>query len=304
MTLPVRARSAGFTLIELMIAMIIGVMVLSAAMSLALTSWRNTRALTIRDGIERNARFIGTGLERDIQETGVGIESRPDWGSLAVWNDTITMLRVPYTPAAAPVYPTLSTLAFPNGVCGTTCLEINTGGLAPALSAGDLLRFQVGTERRLLLLTDVTPVTGGYRLLFTGATSLLGRPAGTGGGLVMPTNGPFVQRLALVAYWRQGTTLMRAEALDPTGAMLGQEFATGIQRFDVALGFLDGEELTAANGTDADATNNYDQITGVRIIATLAADRADQSINGGTLLTRNREWWLVPRNLIYERNRI
>ena len=304
MTPVARARPAGFTLVELMIAMVIGVLVLSAGMSLALTSWRNTRALTLRDGIERNARFIGTGLERDIQETGVGVESRPGWGSLAVWNDTITMLRVPYAPAAAPVYPTLPTPNFPNGACGATCLEINTGGPAPALAAGDLVRFQVGTERRLLLLTGITPVTGGYRLQFTSTVTLLGRPAGTGGGLVIPANGPFVQRLALVACWRQGTTLMRAEQLDPTGALVGQAFATGVQRFDVALGFLDGEELTAANGTDGDASNNYDQITGVRIIATLAADRADQSVNGGAVLTRTREWWLVPRNLIYERNRI
>ena len=56
--------------------------------------------------------------------------------------------------------------------------------------------------------------------------------------------------------------------------------------------------------TDADATNNYDQIAAIRIRMVLAADRTSPRVNGGVLLTRPKEWYLVPRNLVYERNRI
>lgn len=300
---PRRTRSDGFTLVEMLVAMVIGLVVLGGAMSLALTTWRNARALTVRDGIERNARFIGVALQRDVQETGVDLESGPAWGSLGVWNDTITMVRVPYAPTAAPSYPTLSTVAFPNGVCGPNCLEINTGGPAPQLAVGDLVRFQVGTERRLLLLTSVSPVAGGFRIRFTNAAGLINRPAGLA-GLAIPVNGPFIQRLALVAYWRQGTTLMRADRLTPVGLLQGEAFATGVARFTVTLIFTDGDELTQADGADADATNNFDQIAGLRIQATLQAERVEPAINGGVLLTRAREWRFVPRNLVYERNRL
>ncbi|HXG44621.1 MAG TPA: prepilin-type N-terminal cleavage/methylation domain-containing protein [Gemmatimonadales bacterium] len=303
MTAPSRLRTAGFTLVELLLALTIGLVVLGGAMSLALTTWRNARGLTIRDGVERNARFIGVALQRDVQETGVDLASGPAWGSLGVWGDTITMLRVPYDPAAAPAYPTLSSVAFPNGVCGATCVEITTGGPAPQLAAGDLVRFQIGTERRLLLLTSVTPVAGGYRLLFTPAATLINRPAGIG-GVAIPANGPFVQRLALVAYWRQGTTLMRAERLTSAGAFQGEAFATGVQRFRVTLIFTDGDELPQADGTDPDPTNNFDQIAGLRVRATLEAERVDPAVNGGVLLTRDRQWRFVPRNLVYERNRL
>ncbi|MDZ4864961.1 MAG: prepilin-type N-terminal cleavage/methylation domain-containing protein [Gemmatimonadota bacterium] len=298
------SRPAGFTLIEMLIAMVVGVLVLSAAMTVGLSTFRSLTGVQLRDGIDRNARFIGLALQRDLTETGVDVDALPDFGTLAVWNDTIAILRVPFDTAAAPIYH-LDTLNFSYGVCGAACLDITTTG-APQLAVGDLARFQLNTARRLVVITSLSPVTGGYRVNFSSLATILNHNS------VIPTGGlnagnaasAFVQRLALVAYWRQGTQLMRGVQVDTSGAILGEAVADGVQSFQVTLIFTDGDELDFASGSDADTTNNYDQISGIRTRAIIQADRADQRVSSGILLTRSYEWFVSPRNLIYERNAI
>ncbi len=298
---PIRPAQAGFTLIEVMIATVIGVIVLTASTSLAMTTLQSLAGTQLRDGIDRNARFIGMSLTRDLQEAGVELDSKSTFGSLAVYGDTISVLRVPYDPTEAQPY-TLSVANFANGVCGLTCVEIQTGGVAPGLSAGDLALLQSQTVRRLIRVTGVGAVAGGYRVDFANNALLLNRVAG------MPaiTNpaASFVQRLATATYWRQGSQLMRATTVSTAGTPQGEIVATGVQTLTVTLVFTDGHEASFASGTDADATNNYDQIAAIRIRSVLQADRANPRVNGGVLLTRSKEWYVVPRNLVYERNRI
>jgi prepilin-type N-terminal cleavage/methylation domain-containing protein len=299
-----RAR-AGFTLIEILIAMVVGVLVLSSATSLAVTTFRSLSGLQMRDGIDRNARFVGLTLQRDLAETGVDIESLADFGTLDVWNDSIAILRVPYEPAAAPPY-ALSTANSVNGVCGATCVEIQTGGTPPDLVVGDIARFQLNQQRRLLLLTGVTPVAGGYRIDFSNLPSVIHHTSGIAGIALTPANASsaIVQKLTPVIYWRQGTQLMRATTLSPGGGFVGEVLADGVQTFAVTLIFTDGDELPTASALDADGTNDYNDIAGIRVRATLQADRADPRINGGTPITRQYQWFVAPRNLIYERNRL
>ena len=94
----------GFTLIELVFAMIIGLVVLSASLGFAVTTLRSVEGNAIREQVQRNARFIALSLERDMQSTGVGIASLPWWGSLAVYNDTIAVVSVPFDPDEAYVH--------------------------------------------------------------------------------------------------------------------------------------------------------------------------------------------------------
>jgi prepilin-type N-terminal cleavage/methylation domain-containing protein len=296
-----RPGQAGFTLVEVMIATIIGVIVLTASTSLAMTTLQSLAGTQLRDGIDRNARFIGMSLSRDLQEAGVELDSKTTFGSLAVYGDTISVLRVPYDPTEAQPY-TLSVANFVNGVCGLTCVEIQTGGVAPGLSAGDLALLQSQTVRRLIRVTGVGAVAGGYRVDFANNALLLNRVA----GIPAITNpaASFVQRLATATYWRQGSQLMRATTVSTAGAPQGEILATGVQSLTVTLVFTDGHEAGFASGTDADATNNYDQISAIRIRSVLQADRVNPRVNGGVLLTRSKEWYVVPRNLVYERNRI
>ena len=99
-----RAR-AGFTLLELILALTIGLVVLATSTALTAATWQSVRGATLRDGVTRNARYIAVTLQRDVQETGVDLSSSVDFGALAVWADTIAILRVPYAPTAPGQYP-------------------------------------------------------------------------------------------------------------------------------------------------------------------------------------------------------
>ena len=96
---------------------------------------------------------------------------------------------------------------------------------------------------------------------------------------------------------------MRAERILAIGSLDGDIMASGLLSWEATLIFTDGDELDLADATDGDATNDFDDILSVRIRATLAADRVDQRVNGGSLFTRDYAWRFSPRNLMYERNR-
>ena len=119
----------GFTLIELVYSLIIGLVVLTASLSFAVTTMRSVEGNAIREEVQRNARFIALSLERDMQSTGVGIASLPWWGSLAVYHDTIAVLSVPFDPDEAYVHDLIPPGGSPDpmpsgGTCGAVCLNL------------------------------------------------------------------------------------------------------------------------------------------------------------------------------------
>jgi prepilin-type N-terminal cleavage/methylation domain-containing protein len=302
MTARLRCRS-GFTLLEMLIALMVGLVVLTAATKMAAMTWVGVRGLSIRDDITRNARYVGLSLQRDVQETGVDLSSTVDFGSLAAFSDTVLMLRVPYAPAASNQYP-LSTANFATGVCGATCVEIQTGGPAPDIATGDLARIQASNTRRLVYVTGVAAVNGGYRIQFTNNANLLHHPAGIAALAINPAS-TFVQKLGMVAYWRENGQLMRAQKLNPDLSLAAESLANGVQALTTTLIFVNGAEAAQAdNGTDAISTNDFDDIAALRIRATVQGDRTDPRVNGGHPVQRQLQWWFAPRNLIYERNRI
>jgi prepilin-type N-terminal cleavage/methylation domain-containing protein len=301
-----RRTQAGYTLIELMIAVVIGVLVLSSATSLAMTTFRSMSGLQMRDNIDRNARFVGLTLQRDLAETGVDIESLADFGTLAVWNDSVSILRIPYDPNPAPAYPLSVANAPGDGTCGLACVEIQTGGVAPALAGGDVARLQLNQQRRLILITSVTAAANNaYRVSFANLATVIHHNSGMVTGLT-PGNATsaVVQKVQPVIYWRQGTQLMRATRLSPGGGFAGEVIADGVLSFTATLVFTDGDEAAAADPLDADGTNDYNDIAGIRVRAVMQSDRVDPRINGGLPLSRAYEWFVAPRNLIYERNRV
>jgi prepilin-type N-terminal cleavage/methylation domain-containing protein len=297
------ARSrAGFTLIELILALMIGLIVLTTATALTAATWQSVRGSAIRDDVTRSARYIGVTLQRDVQETGVDLASSVDFGTLSVRNDSIVILRVPYDPAPPGQYP-LSQSNFPNGVCGPACLDIQTGGAVPQLSVGDLARLQVSNSRRLIYVTAVNPVNGGYRVQFANTPTLLQHAAGIQGLAVNPASA-FIQRLGPVVYWRENGRFLRATRLNPDLSLRGEAIATGVQTLAARLIFTDGSEAAQADdGSDGNTDNDYDDITGLRVQILLQGERTDPRVNGGLPVQRQLQWWFAPRNLIYERNR-
>ena len=69
-----RTQRSGFTLIELLVSMVLGVVVLAAAANFATATLRTSRGSDLRDGLNRDARFIGLAISRDIQDAGVAFE--------------------------------------------------------------------------------------------------------------------------------------------------------------------------------------------------------------------------------------
>lgn len=194
----------------------------------------------------------------------------------------------------------------PGGNCGATCIEFVTGGNALALAGGDLARLQVGSTRRLLLLSSVNNQGNGrFRVTYLDVNRLIGRDAGLD-SLLLTRSGTTIQRINAVVYWRDaGTkTLYRATTFTAGGQPIGQLMAPNVEDFQTTLLFLNGAESPFYNGIDADTLNDGNDIIGTRVRAQLKSDRSDPTVNGGLPLMRWYEWEVAPRNLLYEKNRL
>jgi prepilin-type N-terminal cleavage/methylation domain-containing protein len=300
------AGRAGFTLVELMIAMVVGLVVLAAATAVVASTWKGVAGGRSREGLERNARFINEALNRDISETGVGVASSVRFGSLSVRNDTLIILSVPYTNGTPAPPHTFqyggAPLAAATGSCGTYCVDVDTVGWD--MAANDLALLQANNERRLVAVTSVTRSGAIASVTFRSDTALLQHEATYARNLTLPNNGVALTKVRFVAYWVENGALMRAQELNPNGTPKGELIATGVDSIRVRVVFSDGAEATTANPTDANGNNDWDDILAVRVNAWLHADPPDIRVNNGAPVTRAYGWWFAPRNLRYEKNRI
>lgn len=309
--LPVKGRRRGFTLVELLLSMTVSVVIISSATGFALTSWQSRRGWTIREAIDRNARFVGMSLARDAQEAGIGIESTPVFASVGGFGDTLSILAVPYEPNESPVYSIYNDGGAnpdypPGGNCGTNCIEFNKVNGTYVLAAGDMARLQVGTERRLLFLTNVVDRGTRFQVFFNPQNWLLGRQSGLSDSLLLSRSTSSIQRLKVTLYYYNASTqsIMRADKFSTTGQPIGAVLATNVVSWQADLSFVGGFVHQSYDGFDVDTTNNGNKIIGVKLRANLKADRVDPGVNKGQLVTRQYEWNVAPRNLLYEKNRL
>ena len=303
----------GFTLIELLISMVLGIVVLGISANFARATLRASRGSDLRDGLNRDARFVGLAISRDLQDAGVAFESTQPFGSVATRGDTVVAISVPFIPNQAEVYnmvvPTDTTDPLPpGGTCGATCIEVVDPNTVPfQIRVGDVALLQVQNERRLIVLTAVASGGAGIkRLTFSNADTLFVYPAGLTGGLRLRRNGVAVQRLSVTAWYRNSgnNTLVRADGFNGDGSLHASISARGVETFTTRLQFTNGAERTQANGFDSDTTNDYNRIVSVVVRARMRVEQLDRSVNGGAVLFRNYEWRITPRNLIFERNRV
>jgi prepilin-type N-terminal cleavage/methylation domain-containing protein len=302
----------GFTIIELLIAMVVGVVVFMSATGILLATFRAQAGSDMREELARNTRFLGEALQRDLSEAGVDLRSTATFGSVDVRNDTISVLSVPFDPDEAPAYRIAPPAGSPNplpagGTCGADCIAVvsDSAGKPVLLQAGDVAKLQVNNIRHLIVVTGVAaagPDT--FRISFLNGDSLLHRPAAFAGGLLLDRSGTSIQRLAMAAYWRDASgRLMRATRFNANGTLQGEPLFEGVVSFEASVIFLDGDELTSVSGTDADLSNNYDQIASVRVQGTLTSSITNPHVNGGQPAQRQFSWRFSPRNLRYERAR-
>ncbi len=311
MTARVPMSREGFTLIELLISVVLAVVVMGASLSFALAAFRGTEGNRLREEVYRSSRFIGMALERDIQTTGVGIASEIGFGTLSTFNDTLVVLHVPWEPTNAFPYVIDESQASgsnnpldPGGTCGSTCIDLikapgNTFDLVP----GDIARLQINAERRVILVTNVTSQATTVALTFSSAPALLHYEAALSGGVLLDRFSTTVQKLQPIVYYVENEILYRADRLTATGDLIGSPLAYGVKSWQANMIFLDLDEAAEGNASDSDFTNDFDDILGTRITATLGTNRPDIRVAGGGVFTRTYEWKMYPRNLMYERNR-
>ena len=305
----VSASREGFTLIELLISVVLSVVVMGASLSFAVATFRGTEGNKLREEVYRSSRFIGMALQRDIQTAGVGIASEIRFGTLSTFNDTLVVLYVPWTPTNAFPYviappPGVNNPLDPGGTCGPACIDLNK---APDgtfdLRPGDIARLQINSERRMILVTDVQNNDSTVEVTFAPDTLLLDYEAAFAGGVRLDRFSTIVQKLQPIVYYVEGETLYRSDQLDLDGNLNGSPLAYGVKSWDTKMIFLDLDEYDKGDRNDADNTNDFDDILGVRIITTLGTNRPDIRVAGGGEFTVDHEWKLIPRNLMYERNR-
>ena len=308
-----RDTDRGFTLIELIIALLLGTVILSAAITFLITHMRSLEGSDIRENIARNDRYIGALLRRDLQMAGIDLRSSTMYGSIDVragtGGDTLTIFYVPYQPEPAPVHEVDPTVTEPSnpgeGTCGQSCIDVlYDPAKTQEIYPGDLARLEVEGVRRLILVNDFQVAGFQWEISWTAADTLLHQPAGLVGPLQLKVPGTVVQKLGIIMFYLDGQErLMRAENLNMDGTPNGIVVAYGVEQFDVALIFADGDTLQVANPFDSDTSNDYDDIVGVKVVVTVKASRADPRVNGGALLKKTSEWRISPRNLRYEKNR-
>lgn len=306
-----RRQRTGFTIAELLISMTVALVVITAGANFAVRSMHTRRGWTARESVDRNARFVGMSLARDAQEAGVAIESNPVFATLGSFQDTLTVLSVPFEPLESPVYPIYndggSDPNYPaGGNCGTFCIELMKVNSTYTLAAGDLVRLQIGGTRRLLFLTSVVNRSSTrFRITFLDVDMFLGRESGLE-NVLLTRSGTSAQKLKAVAYWRDpvSKTIIRAEKFTSTGQPIPQVMASNAEAFETSLLFLNNVEADGYNGVDADTTNDGNKVIGVKVRARLKTDRNDPGVNNGQPVYRWYEWRIAPRNLLYEKNRM
>lgn len=315
------------TLVEIMIAMVVGVVVMGAAMSFTITTFRGVEHTNLREDVFRSARFLGSSLERDAAHAGVAIQSQNRFGTLMAKGDTLVIISVPFdslqTPPfpagiqAAPVYsmpPSTATPGTPGlGSCGTYCVDLQVDSSRATdtlqIGVGNMVQMNVDNERRFLNITAKRNMGGGhFQLTFSAADTLFLHPAGWTQPIasalnlqLRPAETSF-QKISPVMYYRDAQNrIIRSTGLTAGGTPIGDVVAENVVAWDVWLFFADGDSLETADPTDADDSNDHDDLASVKVVATLQNARADRNV--GTPAQRTFEWRYSPRNLAYERNR-
>jgi prepilin-type N-terminal cleavage/methylation domain-containing protein len=322
----IRLDRRGMTLVEIMIAMVVGVIVMASAMSFTISTFRGVEHTNLREDVFRTGRFIGASLERDAASAGVAMRSQVRFGTLLAKGDTLVIVSVPYdtlpvpllataAPGSAPVYSMPAGTATPAtpglGSCGTYCVDVQVGVTGDTLQfgVGNMVQMNVDNERRFLNVTAKRNMgSGRYQITFSANDTLFlhpaswARPIASAQNLQLRPAETSFQKITPVMYYRDAQNrVIRSSGLTTGGAPVGEVVAENVTAWTVWLFFEDGDSARVANPSDADDTNDYDDLSSVKVMATLQNRRADRNI--GTAATRNFEWRYSPRNLAYERNR-
>lgn len=167
-------RSAGLSLLELLVAMALGLVVVLAVMSVLVVGEANKRTTTGTNDMNQSGGFSATALDRALRSAGAGFSQGFDWGTLGC--------QVYAARDGTNVLPPASAFPAPFAALGTTIrvapvligqglsqdgsdILVTMGGSAPVGDIPRLVRGNAGTQK--ILLDNTVGLSAGDVLLLS-----------------------------------------------------------------------------------------------------------------------------------------
>jgi Tfp pilus assembly protein PilW len=298
-------------LVELLIVMVIGAVLVGASLQLLDRTRMNSRTEALRVDLQQNARYAMDMMTRELQQAGQSLDATPTFGPLAMVDgasgkpDTLYVL---YAEADTPIH----TLMAPTA--GKIKITVTCGDPVSDIKAGTVMYVASGSQRGVVRVLTATSATNGKTCKGNPSTVIATLTLtytvidGQRHGWIFQGNlaGAAAMRANAAVYYIDSSNAANPRLMRATdyvsGAWVGVPMADNISDLQANLVFSNGVTAAVANGTDADAENDYDDINTVQVDLRAVARRTDKDLNKGQLYGRNYRIAVTPRNQIYTRN--
>lgn len=310
-----RVREAGFTLVELLVAMFIGTIMIAGSLGLLDLTRQNSRTERLRLELQQNARQATDMVTRDLQQAGQGMDPNMAFGIVAgvdgggAQPDTLFMLYIePSTPGHVVLAPTVGMEK------SQIVLKVTCGDPVDDVAAGDFIYLASGSARGVAHVTGVSHNAGGScggqpPTTQIGTATLSVSPVdGEAHGWVLQANtaNAVGLRVRAVAYFLETSTPAQPYLVRATSYQGGNwqrvPVADLISDFQIDLLFADGDVAPEADAADADPTNDYDDVNTIRVTFDARTRWRDKDLAGGGNYSRSYSLSVTPRNQLYTRN--
>jgi type IV pilus assembly protein PilW len=325
-------RQHGFTLIELMIAMILGLIVIAGVTSIFLAGQQSYRSNNALGDVEDSSRIAFELMARDIRETGltgcsnqghmVNVLNNQSTAWWANWANTVHG----YDNAQADPAVTTGT-ALEQRVSGTDSLELisaahtsysikqpgETSSLtftlnetSPALQSGDIVLLCNPGQAATLQIGTYTSSSASFTYAASGSTTGNSSTILDYTGPGVPTAKPFLANSQVASYdavdWyvgnnpAGGTSLYRVSLQNKAGVPTPtpEEMVRNVT--GMTLTYLD--PTTSKSFVDASAITDWSGVTAVRAELTVVSNFQRASVNGDKALSRIYSFTTTLRNRV------
>lgn len=326
-----RKYHKGFSLIELMIAMVLGFIIIGAVIAVFLGTSQTYRTQEAMSQVQETGRFATEILTRDIRQIGFRGACLPDatinnlldtdinneltydfaTGALAGWHQTAG----PYAANMTGYVPNTDTLLIKK----VTNLDVRPNGNTPFNAANINLDGASGIERsQIVVISDAEACDIFQNTANTNATTISRGAASMNPGNLNPNNNNTLSKSyeadaqlfrfeSRVYYLGASSTIQGQTALRRidfgTGNANDQEIVTGVADFRVRYGIdTDGNQRINqyVNAATVTAGNNWENVLAVRIYVIAGSPNSDNVTDNNQQLTLDGGVWNAPDQRLYQ----
>jgi len=273
-------NNKGFTMIELLVAMAISAMAMAAIYTAYNIQQKTFRQQNMISQMQQNARAAMFMLTRDVRMAGFGLAS----GQISYYDgsDTVTINAVTGTNSNPDsiniIYADSSCTTFITSAMPTPSSELNVDDTS-CFAVDDLIVVSDGTNADIIQITTVQPVA---KKIQHNPSSPVNSPSGMSNAYGA---GALMYKLKWISYdigsSDSAHPRLRVDTDGPLGGSSFQPFAENIEDLQIVYIFEDEDELNMYDdGTDADDTNDADDIRSVRVSVLARTDTIDINFSG------------------------